>query len=116
MAELWKCPHCGARNIKSIRQGPVVDYLPGNLVTYHQSHPDDCPQCHGKVSGAAILAGQYDPFDWTGMIQPLVGLGFMIWFFGAFWLFPFTFKQNLTIGIISVIVWLSPLILLFRSR
>jgi len=62
MISVWKCPHCGARNLKQTREGRILNQYADGRVLYEISHPDDCPACNGKVSGAAILQGNYDNF------------------------------------------------------
>jgi hypothetical protein len=119
MTDHWKCPHCGSSNEKTPRQGPIVKHLDGNQILYHTSHPDYCPQCGGVVSGADIVTGRYD-HNWAdlkaGLKQGVMGLACVGWIIGAFWVFPFTFNQGWIFGIISVLIWLSPLVWALRSR
>jgi len=62
ISDFWKCPHCGARNLKTPISGEIVYRLHNNKVLIETAHPDDCPECKGKVSGGAILSGKYDDY------------------------------------------------------
>lgn len=119
MVENWKCPHCGSSNEKRLNQGNIVNHLGNNQILFETSHPNHCPRCQGEVNGAAILSGHYDD-NWAdlkaGLKEGLFGLMAMVWLIGAFWLFPFAFRQNLYFGIVCVLVWLSPGFLIFRRR
>jgi hypothetical protein len=117
MVEFWRCPHCGASNEKTLRQGPIVDHKGGNQIVYQTSHPDNCPKCGHEVGGAAILSGRYDDHRADikdGLKQGLVGLAGIVWFIGAFWLFPFAFKISIIFGVVCVLIWISPIFLSLR--
>jgi hypothetical protein len=119
MINFWKCPHCGSRNEKRPRQGPIVEHLGGGKILYQTFHPDNCPKCEGQVSGGAILSGQYDDYsaNWrSDLLQPFVGLMFLLWFFGAFWVIPFAFNKSKLLGIACLLIWASPLLLVFSRR
>jgi hypothetical protein len=119
MIDYWKCPHCGSSHQKTPRQGAIVEHLGGNQVLYQTSHPGNCPKCGGEVSGADILSGRYDDSRkdlMDGLWQGMMGLVMLVWFFGAFWVFPFTFGLGWIFGIISVLIWLSPVVWALRAR
>ena len=58
MSKFWKCPHCGAENLKS-RFWREAEAAEATLVIIASQNPK-CPKCSVPVDGQKLLSGGYD--------------------------------------------------------